>query len=136
MNTKHIAASIAALAILAGAPALASAQDTSPSPVVLNASVQPNRGWFGHYVPGAISATFTNTSNVAATDVVFELQSNGAFVNRISDVGTFAPGTTTRHQFSDVYTAPNQQLKVAAVHFADGTVWRSGDATGALTASL
>jgi hypothetical protein len=137
MNTKHIAASIAALTVLAGAPALAMAQTVpSQSPITLNASVQADSGRFDRYVPGVISATFTNTNNVAATDVIFELQSDGAFVDRISDVGTFAPGTTTQHQFPDVYEAPNQQLKVAAVHFADGSVWRSGDATGALSESL
>jgi hypothetical protein len=136
MNMKHVAASIAALTVLAGAPALALAQTAdSQSPILLTANVQADSGRFDRYVPGVIGATFTNTSNIAATDVVFELSSNGAFVDRIEDVGTFAPGSTTRHTFSDVYAASNQKLTVAEVKFADGNVWRSHDATGTFGAA-
>jgi hypothetical protein len=126
MNIKHIAASIAALTILAGGPAIALAGTSfSSDPIaVSNVNVQPN-GESDGFGPGFVSMDFQNTSNVDATEVVFELDVDGAKVSRFNDIGSFAPGVTVRHAFLNTSSDSNAQLRIAKVKFADGSVWVS-----------
>jgi hypothetical protein len=131
MNIKN-AAAIAALTILAGAPALALANTYVPSPITIgNVDIQPQISGTELNTPGSVSLAFRNVSNVAATDVTFDLNSFGATVARIHDVGTFSPGATIRHRFTDSANASTQTVRVAEVKFADGTVWHGGDAVAA-----
>jgi hypothetical protein len=124
MNIKHIAASIAALTILAGGPTIVLAANVFPSdPIVISDfNVQPSDLSDG-FGPGFVSMDFQNTSQVVATEVVFELDVDGARVERFNDIGTFLPGSSSRHAFMNSSERPDAQLKVAKVKFADGSVW-------------
>jgi len=124
MNIKHIAASIAALTILAGGPAIALAgTNFSSDPIVVsNVNVQPNDETDGAG-PGFVSMDFQNTANIAATEVVFELDVDGARVSRFKDSGSFAPGVTVRHAFLNNSSSSDAQLTVVRVKFADGSEW-------------
>jgi hypothetical protein len=124
MNIKQAAASIAALTILAGGPTLALAANASPiDPIAIsNVNVQPD-GEADGVGPGFVSLQFQNTNNVSATEVVFELDVNGAKVSRFNDIGSFAPGGTIKHAFLNTSADGNAQLNVVKVKFADGSVW-------------
>jgi hypothetical protein len=124
MNIKHIAASIAALTILAGGPSIAFATNILPSdPVALSdVNIQPNGDSDG-FGPGFASVDFKNTNKVAATEVVFELDVNGAKVDRFKDVGSFAPGVTIRHAFLDTSDNADAKVNIVKVKFADGSAW-------------
>ena len=122
MTIKHLAAALAATTIAAAAPAIASAQTTAP--IAIN-SVQniPALGYLNTFNPGLLSVAFQNTSDVPVTDVVFELDANGKYLDRYEDVGSFAKGVTIAHSFNNWETALNQRVAVAEVKFADGSVW-------------
>ena len=124
MNIKQAAASIAALTILAGGPTMALAATSFPiDPIAIsNVNLQPD-GESDGSGPGFVSLQFQNTNNVAATEVVFELDVNGAKVNRFNDVGLFAPGVTVKHAFLNTSADGNAQVSVVKVKFADGSVW-------------
>jgi hypothetical protein len=124
MNIKHAAASIAALTILAGGPTIALAANSVPiDPIAIsNVNVQPD-GESDGVGPGFVSLQFQNTNTVAATEVVFELDVNGAKVSRFNDIGSFAPGVTIKHAFLNTSADGNAQLSVVKVKFADGSVW-------------
>jgi hypothetical protein len=124
MNIKQAAASIVALTILAGGPAIALAGTTfSSDPIVVsNVNVQPNDETDGSG-PGFVSMDFQNTSNMNATEIIFELDVDGARVSRYKDSGSFAPGITVRHSFLNSSSSANAQLNVVKVKFADGSVW-------------
>jgi hypothetical protein len=121
MNIKQTAATIAAITSLAGAPAIALADTTTSSPIVVN-HVETQSAGEGR--PGFLSLEFKNTSNVTATKVVFV--SNGpAYFQRIKDVGTFSPGVTITHGFFNYSDTADQQLTVEEVDFVDGTIWQN-----------
>jgi hypothetical protein len=126
MNIKQVAVSIAALTILAGAPALAFAQTSvQGNPIAVSAvNVEPSIHGDG---PGSITVNYQNTSNATATEVVFELDVDGALVDTFYDTGSFAPGVAIKHTFTTDTDASNAQIQVAQVTFADGQVWASGN---------
>jgi hypothetical protein len=122
MTIKHLAAALAATTIAAAAPAIASAETTAP---VAISSVQntPALGYLNTYNPGLLTVAFQNTSDIPATDVVFELESNGKYLDRYDDAGSFAKGVSVKHSFNNWETALDQHVAVAEVKFADGSVW-------------
>jgi hypothetical protein len=124
MNIKQTTASLAALMILAGGPAIALATtNIANNPIAISdVNVQPDSDDDG-FGPGFVSLDFQNTSNVKATEVIFQLNVDGAKVGRFKDVGSFAPGVTVRHGFLNNSTSPDAQLTVAKVKFADGSEW-------------
>jgi hypothetical protein len=124
MNIKQAAASIVALTILAGGPmiALAATNFANDPIVVSNVNVQPNDETDGAG-PGFVSMDFQNTSDMNATEVVFELDVDGARVSRFKDFGSFAPGVTIRHSFRNSSSSSDAQLSVVKVIFADGSEW-------------
>jgi hypothetical protein len=80
---------------------------------------------------GGTQIDYTNTSNKTATMVTFAVgyrnaQSN--FLRKVTDSGTFTPGTPVAHHF-DLYndvTYSGKQVhgcNAVAVKFADGTKW-------------
>jgi hypothetical protein len=120
MNINHAAASIAAFTILAGVPAIALA-DTANDPIVVNhENVAPASQLRG---PGFVSVSFDNSSKTPVTEVVFELDVDGAYAGHFNDVGTFAPGVKIKHSYLTTSEAADQKLEVASVKFADGSVW-------------
>ena len=141
VNIKQAAASITAITLLAAGPALASAAPTS-APVAVNGaaaapitlksaelqlpSVTQSMAGFGLnelYTPGSLNVSFRNDSAVTATAVIFQRDENGAPAGRISDVGSFAPGVTIVHQLNADPSNANEDVSVAEVKFADGSVW-------------
>jgi hypothetical protein len=124
MNIKSTAATFGAALILAGAPvvALASAGTSSDPIAISDVQVQPADGGHGNGA-GFVSVSFDNASSQTATEVVFELDVDGAYAEIFNDVGNFTPGTTIKHAFQTDSSASDQQLKVAEVKFADGSTW-------------
>jgi hypothetical protein len=128
MKALLSSATIAALAI--AMPLSANAQDAANGPIVVTeAIVQPAVNGTDLNVPGMIAVEFHNTRSVPATKVTFELDASGAPVRTIDDVGTFSQGATIHHDFPNAAIARNQTVSVAAVTFADGSVWRNDGAT-------
>lgn len=124
MNIKNAAATIAALTLLAGAPAIARAAATdSGNPIVVSNVYFDSANNFKGTGPGSVSFNFRNTSQTAATDVVFVLDAAGTQVDQFDDRGTFAPGVAIRPTFPTAAEASDVQVKVAQVTFADGSVW-------------
>jgi len=132
MNPLFSSAAIAALAL--ALPVSASAAETPNSPIALtNVSVQPQVTGTERFQPGSISLEFRNLSAVPATRVTFEVDAWGSPVHRIEDVGTFAQGATISHDFPNFSNIPGETVSVAAVTFADGSVWQNdGSAPHAL----
>lgn len=132
MNTI-ISRTMLATSIVLAAPLAANAAPTdsalalaSSAPIVVSdINVQPTN----QQNPGFLSLAFKNTSNVAASEVVFELDANGRYNRQIDDVGTFAPGAIITHGYFDNSGASDQQVKVVKVQFADGTIWSNAEAT-------
>jgi len=124
MNIKQVAASIAALTILAGGPAIALADNALPSdPIAIsNVNLQTNDGSDG-FGSGFVSVEFQNTSHVNATEVAFELDVDGAKAGSFDDIGTFAPGVDVKHAFLNTSSNANAHLNIVKVKFADGSVW-------------
>jgi hypothetical protein len=138
----------AAIAVLEFGSA-ASAASSAP-PVTINScgpiiDKNQTQNYFGVNVPVSTSAgigiEFVNESKVTATLVNFEVNSNGdQFV--IRDVGKFSPGVSIKHQYRNgqgqsfvlpAFIAPKITCHVASVEFADGTVWRKGQASASTT---
>jgi hypothetical protein len=106
---------------------IALANTTASGPIVVNhVGVQATEDGAG---PGFLSLAFENTSNVTATEVIFEF-SGDAYFQRIDDVGTFTPGVSIKHAFLDDSSSPVQKVRVAEVDFADGTTWTNNQTTG------
>ncbi len=134
MNKHTIAAAAAILGLVVGGalPAFADAANgASPIAVsdvrILASDLQNSASETMQpvYVPGTVDVTFRNTGNVAARAVTFAVNAGGREVGTLTDTGTFAPGVAIEHVFVNDTFAPNAQLSVARVTFADGTVWTS-----------
>jgi hypothetical protein len=129
MKHSILSRTLLATSIALATPLAASAAPTAPAialassvPIVVrDVNTQPtgaeNQG------PGFLSLTFTNTSNVGANEVVFELDANGRYDRLIDDVGTFAPGVAIKHGYFDLSGASDQHVKVIKVQFNDGSTW-------------
>jgi len=125
-----LTATLGAALLLAGAPALASADQTGP--IRIDSVHLVSQALTEHEVaPVAAQIAFTNEGTSAATDVVFALESESGYVlDSYNDVGSFAPGVSVRHSFNDHNDASNgEQVVVAKATFADGTVWSNPDVT-------
>jgi hypothetical protein len=122
MTINFIAAALAATTIAAGSPAIASAETTAPV-AITDVQNTPSLGYLNTYNPGLLTVSFKNTSDVAATDVIFELASGNKFLDSYEDAGSFAKGVAVTHSFNNIQTALNQRVAIAEVKFADGSVW-------------
>jgi len=122
-----LTATLGAALLLAGAPALASAQ-TQSGPIRIDAVQLVSQSTSEHDIaPVAAEIAFTNQGTATATDVVFALESDSGYVlDSYNDVGSFAPGVSIRHSFND-HNDPTegQRVAVAKATFADGTVWNN-----------
>jgi hypothetical protein len=120
-----LTATLGAALLLAGAPALASA-DSQTGPIRIDSVHLISQALTEHEVaPEAAQIAFTNEGSSAATEVVFALESESGYVlDTYNDVGSFAPGVAVRHSFNDHNDASNgEQVVVAKATFADGSVW-------------
>jgi hypothetical protein len=125
MNIKRAAASLVALTILAGGPGVAlAATNLSSDPIAIHyTNIQASGESSDNVGAGFVYVEFQNTSNINATQVVFELDVNGVSVGRFNDVGTFAPGVTIKHGFRNTSANPKAQVNVVKVKLADGSAW-------------
>jgi hypothetical protein len=140
------AAVLLATVVLAMAPTAFAA--SSAPPVTINScgpiiDKNQQQNFLGVSVPVSTSAgiaiEFVNESKQTATLVNFAVDSSGDhFV--IRDVGKFSPGISIKHQYRNgqgqsyvlpAFIAPKIKCQVASVEFADGTVWRKGEASAA-----
>jgi hypothetical protein len=127
MNPILSSVTIAALAL--AMPMAAGAADSPAGPIVLTlADVQPQVSGAELFTPGQIHVSFHNTAKVPATRVTFEVAAWGAPVMRIDDVGTFSQGVTVDQIFPNTSGRAHETISVAAVQFADGSVWHNDDA--------
>jgi len=127
VNIKLATAILGAALTLAGSPAFAAA-DMQSGPIHID-SVAVHGGNTSNanddsiITPGSAAIAFTNQYSFPATEVVFALESQGAVVDRLSDVGSFANGVTINHKFGENQASPDMRVAVEKVTFADGTVW-------------
>jgi hypothetical protein len=117
------AATLAAALLFGTAPALA-AGGMQPGPVALD-DVQFNQTYTPDFTtdPGTATVAFTNTASVPATEVVFAVTSNGNPVDIFDTTGTFSPGVRVSKNFASNITAPDRDVVVLGVTYADGSVW-------------
>ena len=124
-----LTATLGAALLLAGAPALASAE-TQSGPIRVDGVQLISQSTSEYDVaPVAARISFTNQGASPATDVVFALESNSGYVlDTYDDVGSFAPGVAVHHSFNDHNLAGDgQRVAVAKATFADGTTWINPD---------
>jgi hypothetical protein len=117
----------AAAALAAVSPAIALAAGDAPVAIV-SSHVQPASAGSALPEPGSVQFSFVNQSRVPATEVDFAFTSYGEIVGTYRDVGSFAQGVTIDRSFGTDRTAPNEQVAVAAVKYADGSVWLNDNA--------
>jgi hypothetical protein len=127
MNPLTTSAAIAALAL---ALPLSAAAATTPNaaPIAITfADAQPQVSGADINVPGQVRVEFRNLSIVPATRVTFDVDADGRAVSRIEDVGVFSKGATIDHVFPSAVGFTHLTVSVAAVEFADGSVWQNDD---------
>lgn len=124
--SKPLAAAVAAALLLAGSTAGVFAAETQSGPIHID-DVQVTMQSINDRgaVPIATQIAFTNESSAVATHVVFLLEANGAVIDRVDDVGTFAPGVLVRHSFPEAQPYASISVVVAAASFDDGTKWQN-----------
>jgi hypothetical protein len=135
MNIKHLAATLGAALIIAGAPAFASAADMQSGPIHINnlqifGGAGTNSNDDTIIVPASAAIAFTNEYSSPATNVVFALETNGFVVDRFTDAGSFAPGVLINHRFAENQASDDMRVTVEQATFADGTVWNNPDIAG------
>jgi hypothetical protein len=119
---------LAAAAVISSATAPVLAASTNPISVSQCFITQPK---LLSKLAGGTQIDYTNTSKKTATMVTFAVgyrnaQSN--FLRKVTDTGTFTPGTPVAHHFdlfNDVTYAGKtvHGCSAIAVKFADGTKW-------------
>jgi hypothetical protein len=117
-----------AAVVISSAPAPVLATSTNPINVSQCFITQPK---LLSKTAGGTQIDYTNTSKKTATMVTFAVgyrnaQSN--FLRKVTDTGTFTPGTPVAHHFdlyNDVTYAGKQVhgCSAVAVKFADGSKW-------------
>jgi hypothetical protein len=126
MRIVSALATVFAATVIAGAPALAADTAMQAGPINISGAQlfssrhdDDNRDH-----PGSLSVDFTNTKGSAAVKVVFVIvESGGAILDRLEDVGSFATGVRISHFFRDTFDTLDQRVAVATATFADGTTW-------------
>ena len=132
MNASTRIQLAAAAALALAAPTAASAAQTAyvASPVAIaGVTDDTNRlnlpyGQRDLYF-NALSVSFVNRSNVAATNVEFAITRDGK-TQLFAQHGSYAPGTRIDRELAqDTSTLPasTATVKIAKVDFADGTSW-------------
>jgi hypothetical protein len=125
MNINAIAAAAALLA--AGIPAVALAQTTSAPVSIVSETIVPQVAGAARFQQGFVSYAFVNHAAVPATEVDLALVGNGESLATLRNVGTFSTGIAIERSIATEAIARDQQLTIAEVKFADGTVWTNDD---------
>lgn len=75
---------------------------------------------------GSVTISFVNTADVAASDVIFDLESGNQFLGNYDLHGLFSPGVKIEHKtFGTPAAYGPEQLNVAEIDFSNGSVWRN-----------
>jgi hypothetical protein len=82
--------------------------------------------------PGTDFITFRNTRAVAASHVTFTFYAMKSFVKRVTTKGLFSPGIDVQKQFPDTGIVLITSAVVSKADFADGTVCRNRNTSGAV----
>jgi hypothetical protein len=129
MKTQVASALFAATLALGGVPSLASAASAPANTIaVLQTSVKPVQ-----YVVNAedgsvandgtdLQIQFANRGDEAATAVEFQVDSYGAPVKTVEDVGTFTKDAIVNHSFTNAGYS-HTSVSVIGVKYADGSEW-------------
>ena len=83
----------------------------------------PYSEWGG---PAIVAVSFVNHGTIPATDVLFDVRGEDG-ISKIDDVGTFSPGVQIHHEFRSFTFPTNPTVRVAAVRYADGSMWNASD---------
>lgn len=106
------------------------AASAAPNPITIQQCFITVPKHMSHKASG-VQITYVNNGRVAASKVVFAVgyrNSDGNFLRRVDDIGTFAPGATVDHHF-DLYNDVTYGGKTVtscnavSVTFANGHVW-------------
>jgi hypothetical protein len=124
----YFALALAAAAVISSATAPVLAASTNPINVTQCFITQPK---LLSKLAGGTQIDYTNMSKKTATMVTFAVgyrNSQSNFLRKVTDTGTFTPGTPVAHHFdlfNDVTYAGKQVhgCSAVAVKFADGTKW-------------
>jgi hypothetical protein len=130
VNTKLATAILGAALIFTGSPVFAADVQSGPihiDHVTVYGGNTMNSNGDNVYNPGSATITFTNQDNVAATEVIFALETHGYVLRRLDDVGSFATGVTIKHRFGENESAPELRVAVERATFADGSAWLNPD---------
>jgi hypothetical protein len=129
MKTQIASALLVATMALGGAPSIASAASapadtisvlqTKSSPVQYVANAEDGSLLNG---PNIMQIQFENRGDEVATDVEFEVDTFGAPVATIDDVGKFSKDAVVNHSFVNVGDR-NSTVSVVGVKYADGSEW-------------
>ena len=146
MRTSNTFSILAASALVAAAPAAASAAQTAygtTAPVAVAAcstyagtpvSALYNTVGFANF--GSYEVSFVNHANVAAKHVGLDIDANGS-VQRIDEIGKFASGTRidkgSQLSYSGNSDGRAPACRVAEVDFVDGSSWHAVPATAQAT---
>ena len=129
MRTQIASALLVASVALGGASSIASAASARTDTIdVLQAKAAPiqfvanaNDGSLLNG-PNILKIRFVNRGDEVATDVEFQVETFGAPVATIDDVGTFSKDAVVNHSFVNVGD-PNSTVAVIGVKYADGSEW-------------
>jgi hypothetical protein len=125
-NISSLTAAVGAALLLAGSPALASAQSMPASPIQIDRVQVVDRASNDvANAPIGVEIAFTNEQAAPATHVVFALESGGIVTGYVNDAGSFAQGVTVNHNFADNSLRNVEHVAVVQATFADGTVWNN-----------
>jgi hypothetical protein len=129
MKPQIASALLVASMALGGAPSIASADyaptntisvlQTTDAPVQWIANADDGSLLNG---PNTIHIRFVNRGDEVATAVEFQVNSFGAPVATIDDVGTFSKDAVVSHSFANVGD-PKSTVSVIGVKYADGSEW-------------
>lgn len=129
-RAAHAAITIGAVVLFAAAPQLARADAPAATSVDVQAvSVTPANLSSEGQEQGVVRVVFADTNSVAAREVVFQvIGRSGAVRQQINDQGTFEPGARIAHTFEVPGAQADDLVQVAAVQYADGSIWTADGA--------
>jgi hypothetical protein len=129
MKTQIASALLVASMALGGAPSIASA---APAPADTISVIQTKSNPVQYVVnaedgssgngPNILQIQFENRGDQLATAVEFQVDTFGAPVATVEDVGKFSKDAVVNHSFVNVGD-PNSTVSVVGVKYADGSEW-------------
>ncbi len=127
--SRFLSALIIATSALSLATSAQTPQRAQPGPIVVQQCFVTVPKHMSQRASGT-QITYTNQGRLPASKVTFAVayrNASGNFLRRVTDVGTFAPGSTIDHHFAlynDVtFAGKTAHCTVVGVVFSNGHVW-------------